>query len=126
MATTNKKSAKPVKKAAPKRPSKPAAKARTGPVPPLAYKGIKTLAFDIGGSGLKASILDEKGEMITPRVRLETPRPCPPKVLLEKFTELTAQLPPFDRVAVGFPGVVRRGRTLAGGDLGGTGWIGHD
>src|SRR5262245_34183935 len=125
MATSKKKSAKPAKKAAPKRPSKPAAQTNSAPVP-LAYKGIKTLAFDIGGSGLKATILDENGEMLTQRVRVETPKPCPPKVLLEKFKELTAQLPPFDRAAVGFPGVVRHGRTLTGVNLGGKVWLGYD
>jgi polyphosphate glucokinase len=96
------------------------------PPPPLTYKGIKTLAFDIGGSGLKASILDEKGQMLTPRVRLETPQPCPPRVLLEKFKELTAQLPPYDRISVGFPGVVRHGRTLSGVNLDPQGWQGYD
>ena len=108
---------------------KQTAKNKTKPVktvPPLDYKGVKTLAFDIGGSGLKASILDEDGEMLTSRVRIETPRPCPPKVLLDKFKELTAQLPPYDRISVGFPGVVRRGRTLSGVNLDPRGWQGYD
>jgi len=126
MATSKKRPAKPTKKAAPKRPNKTTTQAKSTTVPPLAYKGTKTLAFDIGGSGLKASILDEHGGMLTPRVRVETPKPCPPKVLLEKFKELTAQLPPFDRVSVGFPGVVRRGHTLTGVNLGGKVWLGYD
>src|SRR5438445_7460762 len=116
MATTKKKTAKPAKKAAPKRPKKPAASTLPAPIP-LAYDGAKTLAFDIGGSGLKAAILDEDGEMLTKRVRVETPQPCPPRVLLETFKELTAQLPPYDRISVGFPGVVRHGRTLSGVNL---------
>lgn len=96
------------------------------PVVPLSYKGIKTLAFDIGGSGLKASILDEKGQMLTARVRVETPKPCPPRVLLDHFKELIAKLPPFDRISVGFPGVVRHGRTLTGVNLDPKGWQGYD
>jgi polyphosphate glucokinase len=124
MATIKKRTAKPAKKAASKPASKPAAKAHTAPS--LAYKGVKTLAFDVGGSGLKASILDENGEMLTPRVRITTPHPCPPNLLLEKFKELTAQLPLYDRVSVGFPGVVRRGRTLTGVNLGGKVWLGYD
>ncbi len=139
--TKQKKKTKPAHKATPKQtpktPAKKAAKkarAKTAPgepvitVPPaqLDYKGIKTLAFDIGGSGLKASILDEKGEMLTARVRMDTPQPCPPRVLLEKFKELTAQLPPYDRVSVGFPGVVRHGRTLSGVNLDPQGWKGFD
>ncbi|MEO6724458.1 MAG: ROK family protein, partial [Blastocatellia bacterium] len=88
--------------------------------------GKKTLAFDIGGSGLKASLLDENGEMITKRMRIETPQPCPPGVLLEKFKELIAQLPAFDRVSVGFPGVVRKGVTLSCKNLGSDEWTRFD
>jgi polyphosphate glucokinase len=87
---------------------------------------MKTLAFDIGGSGLKASLLDERGEMITARARVDTPKPCPPELLLEKLVELTAQLPPFDRVSVGFPGPVRKGRTLSSANLGSDEWNGFD
>ncbi|MBS1790914.1 MAG: ROK family protein [Acidobacteria bacterium] len=82
----------------------------------------RTLAFDIGGSGLKATVLDEKGEMLTDRVRVETPQPCPPGVLLEKLKELLVQLPEFDRVSVGFPGVVRHGKTLSCKNLGSDEW----
>jgi hypothetical protein len=88
--------------------------------------GLKTLAFDIGGSGLKASILNERGEMVTERARVDTPKPCPPALLLEKLKELTAQLPPFDRVSVGFPGPVRKGKTLSSANLGSDTWNGFD
>lgn len=88
--------------------------------------GVKTLAFDIGGSGLKASVLDDRGEMLTERIRVETPQPCPPGVLLEKLKELLAQLPAFDRVSVGFPGVVRHGKTLSCKNLGSDEWNGFD
>jgi polyphosphate glucokinase len=91
-----------------------------------AAPGKKTLAFDIGGSGLKASLLDENGEMVTQRVRIETPQPCPPGVLLEKFKELIGQLPPFDRISVGFPGVVRKGVTLSCKNLGSDEWTRFD
>lgn len=84
--------------------------------------GLKTLAFDIGGSGLKATVLDKRGEMLTERVRVETPQPCPPGVLLEKLKELLSQLPEFDRVSVGFPGVVRHGKTLSCKNLGSDEW----
>jgi polyphosphate glucokinase len=141
MPTTKKKKTTPPRKATSKKtaktaPKKAAKKSRAKtlvaaplvitPPPPLDYKGIKTLAFDIGGSGLKASILDENGEMLTARVRMDTPQPCPPRVLLEKFKELTMQLPPYDRISVGFPGVVRHGRTLSGVNLDPQGWKGYD
>lgn len=95
-------------------------------IPKVDYKGIRTLAFDIGGSGLKCSLLDEKGNMLTPRVRVATPKPCPPRVLLEQFKMLTVQLPEYDRISVGFPGVIRHGRTLTGVNLGGEVWRNYD
>src|SRR5215813_2990763 len=88
--------------------------------------GLKTLAFDIGGSGLKAALLDENGEMVSERVRVDTPKPCAPALLLEKLKELTAQLPPFDRTSVGFPGPVRKGKTLSAANLGSDEWKGFD
>jgi polyphosphate glucokinase len=70
------------------------------------------LAIDVGGAGLKASVLDPTGKMLVDRVRVATPYPCSPKVLLRTLLALVAPLPVFDRVSVGFPGVVRDGRIL--------------
>jgi polyphosphate glucokinase len=72
----------------------------------------KTLAIDIGGTGLKASVLDESGKMVTKRVRVPTPKPCPPETLLDALAKLTAPLPPHDRISIGFPGVMRDGRII--------------
>lgn len=69
-----------------------------------------TLAIDIGGSGLKATVLDPDGEMTSERIRRETPYPCTPPVLLDELTALAATQPAHDRVSVGFPGAIRRGR----------------
>ena len=87
---------------------------------------LHTLAIDIGGTGLKAAILDEHGEMVADRVRIETPQPCPPKVLITSLGHLVARLPAYDRVSVGFPGVVRKGRTLTAHNLGPEEWPGFD
>jgi polyphosphate glucokinase len=51
--------------------------------------------------------------MVAKRVRVPTPYPCPPAVLLDSLASLAAQLPEFDRIAAGFPGMVRRGRVLS-------------
>ncbi len=37
-----------------------------------------TLAVDIGGTGLKASVLDADGAMVADRVRVPTTYPLPP------------------------------------------------
>ena len=70
----------------------------------------RTLAIDIGGSGLKAVVLAPDGRMVSDRTRLETPYPCTPPVLLDELTALSATQPAYDRVSVGFPGAIRKGR----------------
>ncbi|HUY34289.1 MAG TPA: ROK family protein [Pirellulales bacterium] len=86
----------------------------------------RTLAIDIGGTGLKASLLDEQGEMISDRVRVETPHPCPPPVMVDTLAKLIQPLGPFDRVSAGFPGVVRKGKIITAHNLGQTDWEGFD
>jgi polyphosphate glucokinase len=71
-----------------------------------------TLSIDIGGSGLKASALDPNGRMLVDRVRRETTYPMTPHQMVDQLAELVAPLPPYDRVSVGFPGMVRGGVLL--------------
>ncbi|NJL20618.1 MAG: ROK family protein, partial [Leptolyngbyaceae cyanobacterium SM1_3_5] len=69
----------------------------------------KTLSIDIGGSGVKLLVLDEKGEPLTDRARVDTPQPPIPEKILAAIVELATTQKAFDRVSVGFPGVVRNG-----------------
>ncbi len=78
---------------------------------------VRTLAIDIGGTGLKAMILDEAGTALTDRVRVETPRPATTTAILRDLVGLVAPLRPFDRVSVGFPGVVVSGTTKTAPNL---------
>jgi polyphosphate glucokinase len=72
-----------------------------------------TLAIDIGGTGLKASVLDATGAMVADRVVVKTTYPCPPSKMLDDLAALVAPLPPADRVSAGFPGMVRNGVILS-------------
>jgi polyphosphate glucokinase len=83
-----------------------------------------TLAIDIGGTGLKASVIDEAGQMLTDRVRLPTPVGAPPQQIVEVLAGMAKPLGAFDRVSVGFPGVVRNGRVLTAANLGNDKWTG--
>ncbi|SKA30402.1 polyphosphate glucokinase [Enhydrobacter aerosaccus] len=74
--------------------------------------GPYTLSMDIGGSGLKASVLDRNGHMIVDRVRVATPRNCRPHQMVDLLVELVKPLPAYDRISIGFPGVVRNGAVL--------------
>src|SRR5439155_10171421 len=72
-----------------------------------------TLAIDIGGTGLKASVLDSAGGLEHDRVRIPTPYPLSPQKLVTVLEDLIKPLPPFDRISVGFPGMVRDGQILS-------------
>ncbi len=70
---------------------------------------MRTLAIDIGGTGLKAMILGPDGAALTERQRVDTPRPATPNSVLEAMWGLVSPLGDHDRVSVGFPGVVVEG-----------------
>lgn len=74
-----------------------------------------TLAIDVGGTKIKAAIIGIDATMISERVRVMTPYPCPPSTLLMTLTELLAPLLErklATRIALGLPGVVRKGCVL--------------
>lgn len=71
-----------------------------------------TLAIDIGGTGLKAAVLDASGRLLADRVRVDTTYPCPPEAMVETLGRLVMPLPAAERASAGFPGVVRRGHVL--------------
>jgi polyphosphate glucokinase len=75
-----------------------------------------TLAIDVGGTGLKASVLSKSGTMMADRVKTETKYPLPPDGdtgLIAALTALVKPLPEADRVSCGFPGMVRNGLVLS-------------
>jgi polyphosphate glucokinase len=78
---------------------------------------LRTLCIDIGGTGLKALVLGPDGNALTERVRVETPRPATPEALVPAILKLIEPLGAFDRVSIGFPGVVVDGVTLTAPNL---------
>jgi polyphosphate glucokinase len=85
----------------------------------------RTLAIDIGGTGVKAVVLDAGGKIIRQRVRLPTPRKATPKKLLKVIAALAEQQGEFERVSAGFPGVVKDGVVYSAANLG-HGWQNYD
>jgi polyphosphate glucokinase len=79
----------------------------------------RTLAIDIGGSGIKAALLDTDGSMIGGRQRVPTPaKPVAPEALVGAIKQAASPLGDFERVSVGFPGYIRDGRVLTAPNLG--------
>ncbi len=88
-------------------------------------EGLTTLAIDVGGTGVKTILLNERGRPISERQRVDTPRPATPEAVLAAIDNLVRPLGAFDRVAVGFPGVVKHGATLTAHNLDPR-WVGLD
>ena len=71
---------------------------------------VRTLAVDIGGSGVKAMLLDAQGIALGDRDRIKTPKPATPDAVIGVIESLAQrQSAQFDRISVGFPGVVSKG-----------------
>ena len=87
-------------------------------------KSLQTLAVDIGGSGIKVMVLDEQGNSLSERDRVETPQPATPHTVISAIVGL-AKDKEFDRVSVGYPGVVRQGVTETAANVSPE-WIGFD
>ena len=79
---------------------------------PRGFKGPRTLSIDIGGTGLKCSVLDASGKMMHDRVWRATPHPCPPATMIAELTAMAQDLPAYDRISAGFPGAVRDGKVI--------------
>jgi polyphosphate glucokinase len=86
----------------------------------------RTLAIDVGGSHIKASVLDRSGVYLADRVRVTTPVGSPPDGIVAAIVDLVGPLPAFERASVGFPGVVRDGIVRTAPNLDHDGWQGFD
>lgn len=108
-----------------KRVAQKRALARTAPGPSR-KKALVTLSIDIGGTGIKMLALDPEGRPATERQRMLTPHPARPAAVLEVIRRMLETAPKFDRVSVGFPGVVFDGVVQTAVNLGTDFWKGFD
>ena len=86
--------------------------------------GPLTLAIDIGGSHLQASVLAATGRMVEQPNRVDTPKPAKPDAVVAALLEVVKPLGAFDRISIGFPGVVRGARVITAPHLGTDDWYG--
>jgi polyphosphate glucokinase len=94
------------------------------PTSPERLAGPLTLAIDVGGTRLKAGILAPTGRMVAGPARVDTPHPATPAAVIDALAGLIAPLGYFQRISIGFPGVVRDGRVLTAPNLGTAAWHG--
>ncbi|HEU4684395.1 MAG TPA: ROK family protein [Nitrospira sp.] len=64
------------------------------------------MVVDVGATGIKATVLNDLGKPVEERIRRETPASGMPGEILDTIVSLSKHFQSFDRVAVGFPGVV--------------------
>ena len=103
----------------------------TVPQPTTRLTG-RALGIDIGGTGIKAAIVDlASGRLVTDRVREPTPRPATPTAVMDVVAnvvhalEVAGELTPGMPGGAGFPSVIRAGRAMTA-THGDSSWIGAD
>lgn len=82
------------------------------------------VGVDVGGTGIKSALVDlVSGELLSERVRVETPQPATPEAVRDTVAELVRGLGGGVPVGIALPGVVQHGvvRTAANIDAA---WIG--
>jgi polyphosphate glucokinase len=80
------------------------------------------LAIDVGGSHVKATILNPQGEWQMEYKRVSTPQKAMPADIINIINELVKGMPDYERVSVGFPGYVRNGIVYTAPNLGNLNW----
>lgn len=66
--------------------------------------------IDIGGTGMKAAVVDlDAGALVSKRTRIPTPRPATPEAMAAVAAELVRQHEWTEPIGVGFPGIVHHG-----------------
>lgn len=86
----------------------------------------KFLSIDIGGSHIKATILNEKGALQMDYEKVATPVPANPENVIAAIVKLVKSFAAYDMVSVGFPGYVKAGVIKTAPNLGTDSWKDFD
>ena len=79
---------------------------------------MKILGMDIGGSGIKAAIVDTKtGELISDRHRIATPNPATPQAVAQVVKEMINHFNWEKAVGCSFPTTIIDGKCIHSGNL---------
>ena len=79
---------------------------------------MKILGMDIGGSGIKAAIVDTKtGELISDRHRIATPKPATPHAVAQVVKEMINHFNWEKAVGCSFPTTIIDGKCIHSGNL---------
>jgi polyphosphate glucokinase len=87
---------------------------------------LRILSIDIGGSNVKATVLNQKGELTKQYEKIPTPYPCTPDAMMGAIQTLVKDFPEYDKISVGFPGYVKDGVVKTAPNLDTTLWADVD
>jgi polyphosphate glucokinase len=79
---------------------------------------MKLLGIDIGGSGIKAAIVDTNtGELVTERHRIATPKPATPEAIAKVVKQMVDHFEWKKAVGCSFPTTIVDGKCIHSGNL---------
>lgn len=84
------------------------------------------LTIDIGGSHIKAILLNKDGQPVSEYVKIPTPQPSTPINVLDGIKELVKGLREYEKISVGFPGYIKNGVVKTAPNLGTDDWKDFD
>ncbi|WP_121808522.1 ROK family protein [Mucilaginibacter kameinonensis] len=87
---------------------------------------LRVLSIDIGGSHIKATILNKKGDLKMEYDKIPTPAPANPENVIKAINTLVKDFPAYDKISVGFPGYVKNGVVKTAPNLGTDYWADVD
>ena len=67
------------------------------------------LTIDMEASFIKATVLNQEGELLQDYQKIKTPDPAAPQKVLEAIQNLITGFQDYDKISVGFPGYIRKG-----------------
>ncbi|MDE3183255.1 MAG: ROK family protein [Bacteroidota bacterium] len=92
----------------------------------MAQTDEKILCIDIGGSHIKATIVNYQGEFLHNYEREKTPSPPSPENLVKLILEMASRFQEYDKVTAGFPGFIKKGVVKTAPKLGNDLWKDYD
>jgi polyphosphate glucokinase len=87
---------------------------------------LQVLVIDIGGSHIKATVLDRDENFLQDYEREKTPNPPSPKNVMDLIKEIAGRFTNYDYITAGFPGFVKDGIGHTSPKLGNDLWKGFN
>ena len=79
---------------------------------------MKILGIDIGGSGIKAAIVNTKtGELLSERHRIDTPKPATPEAVSKVIKQMVSYFDWNKTIGCSFPTTIVNGKCIHSGNL---------